>query len=141
MAKERLYPEGMLKPRGSYSQVVISDPGRMVFTAGQVALDEKGKVIGVGDITAQTRQVFENIKRAVEAAGGTLNDVVSMTVFTTDARFSPAVSEVRRQIFGSNLPASTQVQVASLMRPELLIEINAIAILPAKADSKLPIGE
>jgi enamine deaminase RidA (YjgF/YER057c/UK114 family) len=113
----------------------------MVFTAGQVALDEKGKVIGVGDITAQTRQVFENIKRAVEAAGGTLNDVVSMTVFTTDARFSPAVSEVRRQIFGSNLPASTQVQVASLMRPELLIEINAIAILPAKADSKLPIDE
>jgi 2-iminobutanoate/2-iminopropanoate deaminase len=69
----------------------------------------------------------------VEAAGGTLNDIVSMTVYTTDAKFSPEVSEVRRQVFGPNLPASTQVQVASLMRPELLIEINAIAILPSNA--------
>jgi 2-iminobutanoate/2-iminopropanoate deaminase len=133
MAKERLYPKGMLKPRGSYAQVVTSDPGRMIFTAGQVALDDEGKVVGVGDIRAQTRQVFENIKRAVEAAGGTLNDIVSTTVYTTDARFSPAVSEIRREIFGSDLPASTQVQVAALMRPELLIEINAIAILPPKA--------
>jgi enamine deaminase RidA (YjgF/YER057c/UK114 family) len=97
-----------------------------------VALDDEGKVVGAGDIRAQTRQVFENIKRAVEAAGGTLNDIVSMTVYTTDAKFSPQVSEVRRQVFGSNLPASTQVQVAALMRPELLIEINAIAILPSK---------
>jgi reactive intermediate/imine deaminase len=129
MAKERLYPKGMLKPRGSYSQVVSSDPGRMIFTAGQVALDDEGKIVGVGDIRAQTRQVFENIKRAMEAAGGTLNDIVSMTVYTTNAKFSPEVSEVRRQVFGSNLPASTQVQVAALMRPELLIEINAIAIL------------
>ena len=133
MAKDRLYPKGMLKPRGSYSQVVSSDPGRMIFTAGQVSLDEEGKVIGVGDIRVQTRQVFENIKRAVEAAGGTLNDIVSMTVYTTDAKFSSEVSEVRRQVFGSNLPASTQVQVAALMRPDLLIEINAIAILPSKA--------
>lgn len=131
MAKERLDPKGMLKPRGAYSQVVISDPGKMVFTAGQVALDDEGKIVGVGDIRAQARQVFENIKRAVESAGGTLNDIVSMTVYTTDAKFSPAVSEVRRHVFGSNLPASTQVQVASLMRPELLIEINAIAILPS----------
>ena len=96
MAKERLYPKGMLKPRGSYSQVVSSDPGRMIFTAGQVALDDEGKIVGVGDIRAQTRQVFENIKRAVEAAGGTLNDIVSMTVYTTNAKFSPEVSEVRR---------------------------------------------
>ena len=131
MAKERLCPEGMLKPRGSYSQVVTSDPGRMIFTAGQVALDEEGKIVGIGDIRAQTKQVFENIKRAVEAAGGSLNDIVSMTVYSTNAKFSAEVSEVRRQIFGSNLPASTQVQVAALMRPELLIEINAIAILPS----------
>jgi len=132
MAKERLCPEGMLKPRGSYSQVVTSDPGRMIFTAGQVALDDEGKIVGIGDIRAQTKQVFENIKRAVEAAGGSLNDIVSMTVYSTNAKFSAEVSEVRRQVFGSNLPASTQVQVAALMRPELLIEINAIAILPSR---------
>src|SRR5215475_9132280 len=132
MAKERLCPEGMLKPRGSYSQVVTSDPGRMIFTAGQVALDDEGKIVGIGDIRAQTKQVFENIKRAVEAAGGSLNDIVSMTVYSTNAKYSAEVSEVRCQVFGSNLPASTQVQVAALMRPELLIEINAIAILPSR---------
>ena len=133
MAKERLCPTGMLKPRGSYSQVVVSDPGRMVFLAGQVALDEDGKVVGVGDIRAQTRQVLENIKRGIEAVGGTLKDVVSLTVFTTDARYNTDVSEVRREIFDSDLPASTQVEVAGLMRPELLIEISAVAILSTKA--------
>ena len=132
MAKERLCPAGMLKPRGSYSQVVVSDPGRMVFLAGQVALDEDAKVVGVGDIRAQTRQVLQNIKRGVEAVGGTLKDVVSLTVFTTDARYNSDVSEVRREIFGSDLPASTQVEVAGLMRPELLIEISAVAILSTK---------
>jgi enamine deaminase RidA (YjgF/YER057c/UK114 family) len=132
MAKERLCPTGMLKPRGSYSQVVVSDPGRMVFLAGQVALDEDAKVVGVGDIRAQTRQVLQNIKRGVEAVGGTLKDVVSLTVFTTDARYNSDVSEVRREIFGSDLPASTQVEVAGLMRPELLIEISAVAILSTK---------
>src|ERR1043165_3227826 len=94
MAKERLCPTGMLKPRGSYSQVVVSDPGRMVFLAGQVALDENGKVAGAGDIRAQTRQVLQNIKRGMEAAGGTLKDVVSLTIFTTDARYNSEVSEV-----------------------------------------------
>jgi 2-iminobutanoate/2-iminopropanoate deaminase len=133
MAKERLCPKELLNPRGSYSQIVVSDPGRMVFMAGQVALDEEGRIIGVGDIRAQTRQVFENIKRGVEAVGGTLNDVVSMTVFTTDARYNSEVSAVRREIFGSDLPASTQVEVAGLMRPELLIEISAVAILSTKA--------
>lgn len=129
MAKERLYPKGMWKPRGSYSQVVITEPGRMVFLAGQVAVDEEGKTIGIGDIRVQAKQALQNIKRGVEAAGGTLSDIVTMTVFTTDARYHPDVNEVRREVFGSDFPASTMVQVVALARPELLIEINATAII------------
>ena len=127
--KERLYPKTMWKPQGSYSQVVTTDPGKLVFTAGQVAMNEEGQTIGIGDIRAQTKQVLQNIQRAVEAAGGTLDDVVTMTVFTTDARYHKDVNEVRREVFGSNFPASTMVQVVALARPELLIEVNATAII------------
>lgn len=130
MAKKTLSPPGMPVPRGSYSQVVIPKPGRLVFIAGNTASDPDGKVIGLGDIRAQTQYTLEKIKRGVEAAGGTLGDIVSMTVFTTDARYHPTVNEVRRDFLGSDFPTSTMVQVVALARPELLIEINAIAVVP-----------
>jgi enamine deaminase RidA (YjgF/YER057c/UK114 family) len=130
MPKKTLNPEGMPVPRGSYSQVVITKPGRFVFIAGNTAGDPEGKVVGVGDIRAQTRYALEKIKKGVEAAGGTLQDIVSMTIFTTDARYHPAVNETRREFLGSNFPTSTMVQVVALARPELLIEINAIAVVP-----------
>ena len=77
MAKKTLNPDGLPVPRGSYSLVNIAQPGRMVFIAGQTASDHDGKVVGVGDARAQTRFVLEKIRRAVEAAGGTINDVVA----------------------------------------------------------------
>jgi 2-iminobutanoate/2-iminopropanoate deaminase len=129
MPKERLYPKGMWRPSGSYSQVVITEPGRMVFVAGQVAMDEEGKTIGIGDVRAQAKQALENLITAVEAAGGTKSDIVSMSVFTTDARYHPDVNAVRREVFGSDFPTSTMVQVVALARPELLIEINATAVI------------
>jgi 2-iminobutanoate/2-iminopropanoate deaminase len=129
MAKERLYPKGMWHPSGSYSQVVITEPGRMVFVAGQVAMDEEGKTIGIGDVRAQAKQALKNIIMGVEAAGGTKTDIVSMSVFTTDARYHSDVNAVRREVFGSDFPASTMVQVVALARPELLIEINATAVI------------
>jgi len=129
MPKERLYPKGMWRPSGSYSQVVITEPGRMVFVAGQVAMDEEGKTIGIGDVRAQAKQALENVITAVEAAGGTKSDIVSMSVFTTDARYHPDVNAVRREVFGSDFPTSTMVQVVALARPELLIEINATAVI------------
>jgi 2-iminobutanoate/2-iminopropanoate deaminase len=129
MTKERLYPKGMWRPSGSYSQVVITEPGRMVFLAGQVAMDEEGKTIGIGDVRAQAKQALKNIITGVEAAGGTKSDIVSMSVFTTDARYHPDVNAVRREVFGSDFPASTMVQVVALARPELLIEINATAVI------------
>ena len=129
MAKERLYPKGMWRPSGSYSQVVITEPGRIVFVAGQVAMDEEGKTIGIGDVRAQAKQALKNVITGVEAAGGTKSDIVSMSVFTTDARYHPDVNAVRREVFGSDFPASTMVQVVALARPELLIEINATAVI------------
>ena len=129
MAKERLYPERMWKPSGSYSQVVTTEPGRMVFVAGQVAVTEEGKTVGVGDVRAQAKQALKNVIAGVEAAGGTKSDIVTMTVFTTDARYHPDVNSVRREVFESDFPASTMVQVVALARPEILIEINATAII------------
>jgi enamine deaminase RidA (YjgF/YER057c/UK114 family) len=130
MAKITLNPEGLPVPRGSYSLVTISQPGRMVFVAGQTASDPQGNVVGIADARAQTRYVIEKIQRAVEAAGGTINDVVAMNVFTTDVRYHRDINETRRELLGSNFPASTMVQVVALARPELLLEINAIAVIP-----------
>ena len=129
MAKTTLNPDGLPVPRGSYSLVNIAGPGRMVFIAGQTASDPEGKVVGVGDPRAQTRYVLGKIQRAVEAAGGTINDVVAMNVFTTDVRYHRDINEVRREVLGSNFPTSTMVQVVALARPELILEINATAVI------------
>jgi 2-iminobutanoate/2-iminopropanoate deaminase len=130
MGKTTLNPEGLPVPRGSYSLVAVAQPGRMVFIAGQTASDPEGNVVGVGDVRAQTRYIIQKIQRAVEAVGGTINDVVAMNVFTTDVRYHRDINETRREVLGSNFPTSTMVQVVALARPELLLEINAIAIIP-----------
>jgi enamine deaminase RidA (YjgF/YER057c/UK114 family) len=129
MAKTTLNPQGLPTPRGSYSLINIAQPGRMVFVAGQTASDHQGNVVGVADVRAQTHYILEKIKRAVEAAGGTLNDVVAMNVFTTDVRYHRDINEVRREVLGENFPTSTMVQVVALARPELLLEINATAVV------------
>jgi 2-iminobutanoate/2-iminopropanoate deaminase len=130
MGKTTLNPEGLPVPRGSYSLVTISQPGRMVFIAGQTASDPEGNVVGIGDVRAQTRYVIEKIRRAVQAAGGTISDLVALNVFTTDVRYHRDINEVRRELLGSDFPTSTMVQVVALARPELLLEINAIAVIP-----------
>ena len=76
------------------------------------------------------RFILGKIQRAVEAAGGTINDVVALNVFTTDVRNHRDINETRREVLGSNFPTSTMVQVVALARPELLLEINAIAVIP-----------
>jgi len=129
MAKTTLNPDGLPVPRGSYSLINIAQPGRMVFIAGQTASDHEGKVVGAGDAREQTRFILGKIQRAVEAAGGTINDVVALNVFTTDVRHHRDINETRREFLGSNFPTSTMVQVAALARPELLLEINAIAVI------------
>ena len=120
-----LNPAGLSTPTG-YTHVVIPQGGRPVFIAGQVARDKAGNVVGKGDFRAQTKQVFENLKMAVEAAGGTMADVAKINIYVTDASQVAALREVRGQYFTSNPPASTFVQVVSLAQPEYLIEIEAI---------------
>ena len=104
MAKTTLNPDGLPVPRGSYSLVNIAQPGRMVFIAGQTASDHDGKVVGAGDARAQTRFILGKIQRAVEAAGGTINDVVALNVFTTDVRNHRDINETRREVLGIELP-------------------------------------
>ena len=111
-------------------QVAVADPGRVVAIAGQTAGDSEGNVVGIGDIREQTREVLGKLRRGVEAVGGTVDDIVAATVFITDARFYADVNEVRREVFGANFPTSAMVNVTSLARPDLLVEMNALAVVP-----------
>jgi enamine deaminase RidA (YjgF/YER057c/UK114 family) len=123
MPKTTLNPPGLPVPTNSYSQVAIAGQGKLVFIAGQTASDTSG------DIRAQTREVLMKIKTAVEAVGGTLADIVSMSAFVTDRSFFPDVNEVRREIFEQDFPPSTMVVVSGFVRRDMLIEINATAVV------------
>jgi enamine deaminase RidA (YjgF/YER057c/UK114 family) len=123
-------PDGVA-PANGYSHVVLGE-GRMVAVSGQIALDEHGNLVGAGDPAAQARQVFENLARCLAAAGATFADVVKLTFFVTDVAILPAVREARdAHIDTARPPASTAVQVAALFRPDLLLEVEALAVLPA----------
>ena len=122
-------PEGMAPGRG-YSHAVAAT-GRLVAIAGQVAMDRDGNVVGPGDAAAQAEQVFENLRLALDAAGATFNQVVKFTFYLTDAAFLPVVREVRdRYVDTERPPASTAVQVVALFRPEFLLEVEALAVIP-----------
>ncbi len=130
MGKQTFNPDGLPVPKGSYFQVVVAEPGRVVGIAGQTASDGQGGLVGVGDIRAQTREVLRKIRVGVESVGGGVEDIISVSVFITDARFYSDVNEVRREEFGPSFPVSTMVQCVSLAQPGLLVEINAIAVVP-----------
>lgn len=130
MTKRTLNPEGLAKPVGPYVQVTEAPPGgRFVFCSGQVAFDAAGNVVGQGDIVAQTRQVMKNLGRALEAARATFEDVVKINNYVVDAREYPKIAPIRDQYLKEPYPASTLVEVKSLLYPELLIEIEAIAVV------------
>ncbi|MFD6885149.1 RidA family protein [Streptomyces sp. NPDC059957] len=127
-------PEGVA-PGTGYNHVVWGT-GRFVAVSGQCAFDEKGEVVGEGDAAAQARQVFENLRLCLAAAGATFDDVVKLTYFVTDVAHLPAVREARDEVIAPDrLPASSAVQVAALFRPELLMEIEAFAVLPERTGS------
>ena len=127
-----LNPVNMPKPAG-YSHVARVTGGSIVFIAGQVALDTSGSVVGKDDFRAQTLQVFENLKAAVEAAGGTFHDVIKLNTFVLDSAKLAVFREVRdRYINLQSPPASTAVEVSRLFRPEFLVEIEAVAVVPSR---------
>lgn len=121
-------PPDLTKPTG-YTHVVEVTGGRTVYISGQVSVDRTGVVIGKGDLKAQTRQVFENLKSALAASGATLDDVVKITIFMTDLSQVQKVREVRDGYFTKEPPASSAVEVMRLVRPELMIEIEAVAVV------------
>jgi enamine deaminase RidA (YjgF/YER057c/UK114 family) len=122
-------PPGLATPTG-YTHVVVAADRRTVYVAGQVALDSTGKLVGAGDFRAQAEQVFANLRRALASVGASFADVVKTTTFITDAKQVPALREVRtRHLDPKYPPASTLLVVSALARPELLIEIEAIAVL------------
>lgn len=122
-------PETMPKSVG-YSQLAQVYRGSLVFIAGQVSLDRSGNLVGKDDVRAQLRQIFENLKAAVEAAGGTFDNVIKLNSYVLDSSHLPVFREVRDQYVNlQRPPASTAVQVAKLFRPEFLAEVEAIAIV------------
>jgi|ERR1051326_2711738 enamine deaminase RidA (YjgF/YER057c/UK114 family) len=124
MAIERLQPDG-LPESPLYSHVVRT--GNLVFIAGQVAQDDQGHVVGAGDFQAQAVQVFENLKRALASVDLDLTRLVKVSIFITDARYRDPLREINRRYIPSDKPVSTLLVVAALARPELLIEIDAVA--------------
>jgi reactive intermediate/imine deaminase len=128
---EGLNPEGVITPFGAFSQAAWAPEGRLLFISGQVANAADGQLIGAGDVRAQARQVLTNISTILASVGGTLEDVVTVNVFLVSVQDLPAVHEVRREFFKPPYPASTLIQVAALARPELLVEINAVAAIKA----------
>jgi enamine deaminase RidA (YjgF/YER057c/UK114 family) len=112
-----------------YSHVVLGT-GRFVAIAGQLALDEQGRPVGDGDPAAQARQVFENLRRCLASAGATFDDVVKLTCFVTDMAHMPALRAARAaHIPDDRLPAASAVQVAALVRPEFVMEVEAFAVV------------
>ncbi|GAP52154.1 RidA family protein [Streptomyces azureus] len=115
-------PDGVAAAQ--YSHVVMGT-GRFVAIAGQLALDEQGRPVGEGDPAAQARQVFENLRRCLAAAGATFDDV-ELTYFVTDMAHMPAIRAARAEhIPDDRLPAASAVRVAGLVRPEFLLEAEA----------------
>jgi len=124
---DHIVPAGVA-PGFGYSHVVAAT-GRLIAISGQVALDETGQLVGLGDPEAQARQVFENLRRCLAAADATFADVVKLTVYVTDLATMTAVRAVRDEYVDTTRPpASSAVQVAGLVLPELLLEIDALAV-------------
>jgi reactive intermediate/imine deaminase len=120
-----------LAPSPGYSQAVDIRRGRIVYIAGQVALDRSGKVVGEGDMHAQAQQTFENLKAALEASGANFGNVVKLNYYFSDIAQLPVVREVRDKFINTaNPPASTAVEVKRLFREPFLIEIEAVAVVP-----------
>ncbi len=126
MKSEIIVPNGWEKPVPPYSHAVKK--GNMVFLSGQVAQDEKGELVGKGDIKKQTRQTLERIRVCLEKAGATMEDVVSTTVYLPDLANFSAMNEVYREYFSGDFPARATV-MAGLVSEAFLVEISAIAVI------------
>ncbi len=122
-------PQADLHPTRGYSHAVRM--GDLLFVSGQVARNRQGETVGKGDVRAQTRQVYENLKAVLETAGSGLELVGKLTIFTTSIDHRPIIAEVRDSFFKDigHYPASTFVVISSLADPDFLVEIEAVAAI------------
>jgi 2-iminobutanoate/2-iminopropanoate deaminase len=113
----------------TFSPAVITEGGKTVWLAGQVGfVDDSGKSLA-GDFDAQVRQTFRNIEKILARAGGTLRDIVTMTVYVSDARYSKRFTDLRREYYAKDFPASALITAAGFALPEILLEITATAVV------------
>lgn len=130
MAKQQVTTGKVREPMGHFSQAIaIEAKGKLVFISGMTARRPDGSIAGIGDVEAQTRQVCENLKAAVEAAGGTMGDICRVDVYVRNIEHFEKIHKVRREYFAAPAPASTMVEVTKMVSPEYLIEISAIAVV------------
>jgi 2-iminobutanoate/2-iminopropanoate deaminase len=130
MPKQQIVSPKIRQPSGHFSHAtMIAARGRLVFISGMTARRADGTIAGIGDIEAQTRQVCENIKAAVEQAGGTMDDICRVDVYVRNMEHFEQIHRERREYFKAPPPASTMVEVCKMTSPDYLIEINAIAVI------------
>ena len=130
MPKQQITSNKLRQPSGHFSHAtMIEARGRLVFISGMTARRADGTIAGIGDVEAQTRQVCENLKAAVETAGGTLDDICRVDVYVRNMEHFDLIHKVRREYFKPPLPASTMVEICKMTSPDYLIEINAIAVI------------
>jgi enamine deaminase RidA (YjgF/YER057c/UK114 family) len=126
------YLKGDRPQQRGYSQAVITEGGRIVWLAGQTAtVDDNGKSLA-GDLEGQVRQLFKNLDRTLQQAGGKLSDMVQMTVFITDVRYGDRLTQIRREVFGDNFPGSALITITALAVPDAKVEIQGYAVIGGK---------
>jgi len=128
MKREELRVESLSEPISHYTDAVRA--GDLVFVSGIVAVDREGQLVGGADVVAQARQVFQNMREVLAAAGCGFEDVVRVTIYLTDVDDRPSINPVRQEVFGEARPASTLVEVPRLAVPGAKIEVEAVALLP-----------
>ncbi|MEE8472070.1 MAG: RidA family protein [Dehalococcoidia bacterium] len=129
MQKTVLQPDTVSKPGGTYSQGVKVTGDTMVFVAGQTSVNAAGEIVGIGDMRAQMKQVHENVKAILEAAGASFANVVKTTIYVTDVDEYRKNSDIRREYLKDYFPPSTMVGISRLARTEFLVEMEVTAVL------------
>ena len=129
---------GVVKPFGIFSSAAWQPEGNVLYISGHVSQDAASKTVGKGDMRTQTRQCLVNIQNVLKAAGGRMSDIAKVTIFVTDVSKIKEIHEVRAEFFTPPYPASTLVGVARLIDPDWLIEIEAVAVIPASHTRRPP---
>ncbi len=126
MARQTFFPNPNNKPQGFSPATRV---GNIVFVSGQVAMNENGNLVGEGNAGAQSEQCFKNVEAALSAAGATFDDVTKITCFLVNGGDYAAYADVRNKLFPENGPASSTVIISALVKPDLLVEIEATAVV------------